>query len=408
MALLALLPACTSSQPGGTGVQELCPEATDPALIEALEAALEMSPFDELSKVQFMTAAADAGIESLAGVECASGLEQVNLSGNSITDLSPLTTLPLLDNIHLNENPLSDLSPLSGHQSMFTLKIADCQVDSATAIVDMPRLANLDLTGNPLSNLDGGLTGLGSLQTLRIDRTQVSDLAALDGLSSVRLLTASETQLGDLASLPTLPGLADLVVSDALIQDASFANPQPALTTLDLSGNQLTDIQGLVVSELPSLAGLNLSRNPLADLGLVSEFDGLQRLTINEVGLSDLSGLEEAGLTALTARGNGVADLTPAAGVRDLDLGDNSIVDVSPLVGQSAKRSLDLSNNQIDDLSPLLTVEFEYCAVVNIDDNPDPDLADIAEQLCSQNVEVVGNCIPLDCDPCPPDAEHCG
>ncbi|MCA9699530.1 MAG: hypothetical protein KC431_18530 [Myxococcales bacterium] len=404
--LLSLL-ACNGPEPEPMDVGALCPEIGDPALLQVLEATQEMDPGTPVSGIEYLFASA-AGIESLVGIECASDLEFVSVTDNAITDLSPLVALPRLTDLLIDGNPIDDLSPLTGHPTLFNLKLAGCQVDSATALVDMPALANLDLTGNPISTLEGGFTGLDNLRSLRLEGTQIDDLSALEGLDLLGFMTAADTALVDLSSLPTLASLEILSVNDAQLVDAAIPTTQPTLAWLDLSRNQITDLDGLAASNLPALLGLTVDGNPLSSLEPVAAIPGLVNLSMSEVGISDLSALADSSVVYLTARANDIVDLSPVVGTGDLDLADNQIVDVTPLVGGVGARSLFLDNNEIGDLGPLLMVEFETCARVGFEGNPDPKLETVAAQLCEKSVEVVGRCLPDACNPCPPGAEECG
>lgn len=58
-------------------------------------------------------------------------LEELDLSGNSITDLSPLANLTELAFLELSGNDLSDLSPLYGLKKLTFLRIFDCGLSDA-------------------------------------------------------------------------------------------------------------------------------------------------------------------------------------------------------------------------------------------------------------------------------------
>lgn len=54
----------------------------------------------------------DAGIRSLAGIDALVNLEQLDLSGNSISNLAPLSTLNKLRVLSLRNNAISSITPL--------------------------------------------------------------------------------------------------------------------------------------------------------------------------------------------------------------------------------------------------------------------------------------------------------
>ena len=83
----------------------------------------------------------------------------------------------------------------------------------------------------------------------------------------------------------------------------------------------------------------------------------LHRISLEEKGISDLTGLEFAtDLEWLHIHGNQISDISPLEGLTKLDLLDisgNEIIDLSPLAGLENLRHVKVSHNNISDLSPL-------------------------------------------------------
>ena len=100
----------------------------------------------------------------------------------------------------------------------------------------------------------------------------------------------------------------------------------------------------------------NLGKTPNAPI-TVEEMTRLHRISPEEKGISDLTGLEFAtNLEWLKIQGNQISDLSPLAGLTKLDLLDisgNEITDLSPLTGLKNLRHVKVSHNNISDLSPL-------------------------------------------------------
>ena len=370
---------------------ELC-DIPDPVLAALLRAELGLdagAPIPvsralELDDIGF--AAEVTGMVSLEGLSCARNVGGIYFDGASVEDVAELAELPVLDIVHLDGSNLRDLSPLAGSASLFTLKVADNQLTSTSSIHDLPNLANLDLSGNPFDGLEG-LEGLGGVRSFRIERTGVSDLSALSKFPQLNFFTAASAAVKSVESIPS----------------------HPSLEIVDLSGNQITQLDGFVGTSLPQLVSLDISGNPLTSLAGLEALVSLTSLTMNDTGLADLSPLANLGtpLTVITARGNGITDLSPVAAARHLDLSDNAISDLSPLVAAQSVGTLYLSNNAITDGSPLLGIDFEVCARVRFDGNPMQNQASIEEALCAADIEVEGVCLPLACDPCPGDGD-CG
>ncbi|MDE0043505.1 MAG: leucine-rich repeat domain-containing protein, partial [Candidatus Poribacteria bacterium] len=141
----------------------------------------------------------------------------------------------------------------------------------------------------------------------------------------------------------------------------------PAIVEVDMPDPALRDALLEVIIIPP---GAPIRRGHLT---LLTEFYA------TEVGISDLTGLEQAtnltslglslneitdfspiaGLTKLRSLvlwGNEIADISFASGLTNLevlDLGINAISDIAPLSNLTSLQRLDLSHNQIEDLAPL-------------------------------------------------------
>lgn len=84
---------------------------SDETLKTAVEQALgvpDPDPYAMLALTELVCP--DCGISSLVGIEYASNLSQLDVSGNAISDLSPLTALTWLDLLDVEGNPLDDQS----------------------------------------------------------------------------------------------------------------------------------------------------------------------------------------------------------------------------------------------------------------------------------------------------------
>ena len=233
--------------------------------------------------------AGNRGIRDFTGLQFATNLINLDISGNPISDLSPLAGLINLENLwfHAGELGISDLSPLAG---LINLKL-------------------IHAFGNPISDLSP-LAKLTKLEHLYLPDGDISDLAPLAGLTGLRELYLSFNGISDISPLANLTGL----------------------NRLDLADNSISDISPLV--GLTQLEWLELRINHISD---VSPLAGLTNLEWLRVAYNDIPNISP------------LANLT---GLNHLDLADNSISGISPLVGLINLEFLDVSQNEISDISP--------------------------------------------------------
>ena len=259
-------------------------------------------------------------------------LQILDLSGNQLTTLPPVLGRLRANLLDLSDNQLTSLPPelgrlrrplLAHYDATVTLDLSGNRLtELPPELGQIPDRLRLDLSHNQLTSLPESLWQLAQLEVLN--------------LSGNRLGTVPP-QIGDMAVLWNL-GLGD----NQLTTLPPELGQLPQLYSLDLSGNRLTELPP-ELAQASNLRHLNLARNHLsalpAGLGQLSQLDSL-----------DLSGNQLMGLS------NPAVDLEQVAQLprrlRQLDLSDNQLTVVPPVVTQFRLEVLNLSRNQLTDLPP--------------------------------------------------------
>ena len=97
--------------PDAVWAQEV--EFPDPALADALDAAIATPAGRRHLAGAVELDLSSAGIADLSGLEAARALERLDLRGNRVADLATLTALPALREVRLGGNPIRDFSPVA-------------------------------------------------------------------------------------------------------------------------------------------------------------------------------------------------------------------------------------------------------------------------------------------------------
>ena len=126
--------------------------------------------------------AEDLGISDLTGLEHATHLRQLDLSGNRITDVSLLAGLTHLRVLNLEGNEIRDLSPLSGLKHLTHLNLKGNAIVDISPLVDLPALAVLNLEGNEIRD--------------------TSELAALETRAHLNFNTLRGALRGEIVNVP--------------------------------------------------------------------------------------------------------------------------------------------------------------------------------------------------------------
>ena len=206
----------------------------------------------------------NSGIISLAGLEYAENLRELNLRFNRVSDVSALSGLRNLQELVLNNNQIDDVSLLS--------ELVDLQF--------------LDIHGNKLSDISP-LSGMINLQKLILHDNQISDLTALSGMTNLTYLDLFGNRIRELAALSELDGLETLVLSVNRIKDVSDISGLNNLKILSLKLNGLNDISSSVLCDLDQLRRLDLSYNHIGDISGLSCLNNLRELNLESNSLLD-------------------------------------------------------------------------------------------------------------------------
>ena len=200
------------------------------------------------------------------------------------------------------------------------------------------------------------LAKLPYLQSLIIENSNATNLQALSSLSQLTDLTVRGCVLSgaDLAAIGSLPNLEHLVLSDCSLSNIDALSNSLRLVTLDLSKNAIRDITPL--SFMTSLTKLDLSNNALTNLSPLSALTALTELNVSYNSLTSIAPLISCtALEQLNASGNQISQLIafPGSNMKQLNLSNNLLTDVSVLAELTSLTVLDLSNNQLTDISAL-------------------------------------------------------
>ena len=242
------------------------------------------------------------------------------------------------------------------------LSLADNRIDDLGSISELGGLRTLDLSGNNIRDISQ-LGKLSNLHSLNLDGNPLGDLSPLYRLEALGSLSLRGVSLreGELEQLTTiLPGCAILTDSDTEGETSIWlcgTKFDTAAAQLNLSGLGLREIECL--SLCTRLRSLDLTNNAISDLSPLMNLQKLEKLRIS---------------------GNQITDLRPLIGLpalRYLEVTGNGVTETSAVGSLAALQTLDLSDNPVSDfsglkkLSELQTLRLENTGL------RDPDLENL-------------------------------
>ncbi|MDQ8204497.1 leucine-rich repeat domain-containing protein [Pelagicoccus sp. SDUM812003] len=178
----------------------------------------------------------DAPLSSLSGLEHATNLEELVVSGSDVSSLQPILNLPNLQTLYIDGGYLSGPIDLSDASSLRFLTLADCGLTSLPSFSSS--VVNLSLSGNEIIDL-APLAASTQLEFLSLSYNRISDISPIADLSELRSLYLDNNLIRDVGSLEGLDQLSDLqIYSNHLVSIESLLG-LTALSSLGLHYNYL-------------------------------------------------------------------------------------------------------------------------------------------------------------------------
>jgi len=374
-------------------------------LAEVTRLDIRNQPITDLTGLEYATSLTELRLprNSLGSVDLSplsglTSLTELDLNGNNIGDLTRLSGLTNLETLHLVDNNVSNLAPLSGLTSLRRLFLRQNPVADIVPLVantGLGRGDTVDLRGNANTlnaaaydtqipalrdrnvtvqiDADPRPTISTSRTTLSIDTSQphtrfrgytiVLDQPPPSGRSVwVRFRSdnpAVSFMAGGLYFRSNNWNIPRTLMVRASIQSAGSATITHTYNGLAVAGH--VNVNFGPAASIPNdnlRAGLTAALGkPSGDVILRSELAGLTSLSLNNRGITDLTGLEHAtGLTELFIARNGLSNISALSGLTsltELDLNGNNIRDLTRLSGLTNLETLHLVDNNISNLAPL-------------------------------------------------------
>lgn len=326
-------------------------------------------------------------------------IKNVDLEGiNSISDLSAVKYMPLVESLNISRTTISDLGPIAGLSKLQVLKGAGSAVMDLSPLKTLNGLRVINFESTDVSDISA-LSTLKEADSLIFNKTRIKNISALNNIKSFSVAYFDESSVTDEDALQivydenasilvykserlrTWWGNMDDKWQDIFIARNNLSKPPSteelhklvATKNLDVSGTSLRNLDPLQefirleslaftetrISSLNPLSGLKrlkvlrCPRNPISEIDPISNLSSLVILDLNNTqveNLKPLSGLEE--LKEITFSGTNVKDLSPIEGLKNLEILDFSktkIRQIKSLDELPNLKTVNCYNNKISD-----------------------------------------------------------
>ncbi len=205
----------------------------------------------------------DCGLSTVASLSKLVKLEYLDLSSNTLRNLSPLKGMKDLEALYLGSNAVTSLSDISDLKKLTVLDVSFNSLKSLSPVQGLTGLSVLNASNNQLSSISD-LATLTALTELDVSFNSIADVAAISGCSKMEKLNLANNAVTDITMLDKMPQLHTLNVASNQIAALPQFDPNCQLVTVNASYNLLLNVDTL--AGLPCLNTVNVDYNPELEL----------------------------------------------------------------------------------------------------------------------------------------------
>ena len=173
-------------------------------------------------------------ISNIRPLSALNQLRSLNVADNAIRDIGPLAKLTNLSSLILSRNSISDVSPLASLILLKYLYLNDNAISDIGPLASLKNLVTLDLSGNRIDDISS-LSSLDFLVTLRLGGNAVVDIDSLGGLAGLRVLDISNNRVENIRPLTSLPSLIRAYILGNPLSTQSVQVHLPSLKSSDVA-----------------------------------------------------------------------------------------------------------------------------------------------------------------------------
>ena len=217
----------------------------------------ELKLIGALPKLEQLTIS-NCGLSTAAGLETAVGLTYLDLSQNTIRDLSPLSGMNHLQEAYLQNNAINDLSALSGLTELAKLDVSFNLLTALNPIYECASLTHLTAGNNTVDSLTG-IEKLTQLKYLNVTKNALTDISPVAACVTIEELDISDNEISDVTTLSVLNQMTTFNLSRNAVEELPAFDKECALVTIDASYNNINTLKAL--SGLKNLNNVFLDYN---------------------------------------------------------------------------------------------------------------------------------------------------
>ena len=280
---------------------------------------------DAVVKARYVNSADEVTAAHLADITWFE-LDDAGITALKAGDFDGFTSLKTLN---LSDNSISDISPLGNLTTLLSLSLIDNSISNIAALRNLTKLGHLNISNNSISSISA-LRNLTKLKDLSMAGNSISDIAALSKLTALKELNLSDNSISDISALENLTKLTSLYLNHNSINSISSLENLTNLKIIYLDYNSISDIS--ILRNLTKLDFLSISNNSISNISALGSLTALTTLILHNNSIGNVSSLENlTALTTLYLSGNPISDYGPLRRLKtanpevyiDIDISNN-------------------------------------------------------------------------------------
>ena len=232
----------------------------------------------------------DCGFSTIEPLKDVVTLKRLDLSSNTIRNLSVLSGMPGLEELNLKHNALTDLSALQGLQNLKRLDVSFNSLTSLEPLAGCPALTFLEAENNQISILNG-VENMTGLTYLSVNYNQISDISLLANLTNMETLKIANNTISDISALAGMSKLDSFYFAHNEVSELPAWPAESMLRIIDGANNKLTSIAPL--ASMKELAYVYLDYNALTSVDPIADCVNLVQVNVYGNEIESVSALTD-------------------------------------------------------------------------------------------------------------------
>ena len=213
---------------------------------------IDIKSIEELEKLKYLSLY-NCNIENMSFIANIKGLETLILRDyDNIEFLSEMTDIQNMTVLWLSGEQITDITPIRNCKNLTSLRLNDTNITDITPISSLIKLENLDLSN-----------------------TKINDISSLETLNNLKSLNLEDTKIDRINCVSNMNKLDRLILRNTNVSDMlPIVEASPNYMDLDIRGTNVTTLKVLQDYNGKSIY-IYLDREKIVDIDLIENKDNI-------------------------------------------------------------------------------------------------------------------------------------